>query len=89
MAYTLVTQKPPLVTIPTVPRLNLVGWLPENCLFAAPVYHRNAELLRTPALYQGHSSYMLKSAAATAAKSLPSCPTLLPHRRQPTRLPRP
>ena len=27
--------------------------------------------------------------AATAAKSLQSCPTLRPHRRQPTRLPRP
>ena len=28
-------------------------------------------------------------AAATAAKSLQSCPTVQPHRRQPTRLPRP
>ena len=28
-------------------------------------------------------------AAAAAAKSLQSCPTLQPHRRQPTRLPRP
>ena len=27
--------------------------------------------------------------AATAAKSLQSCPTLRPHRRKPTRLPRP
>ena len=72
MAYTLVTQKPPLVTIPTVPQLNLVRWLPENCLFAAPVYHRNAELLQTPALYKGHSFHTLKS----AAKSLQSCPTL-------------
>ena len=31
----------------------------------------------------------LKCPAAAAAKSLPSCPTLLPHRRQPTRLPHP
>ena len=29
------------------------------------------------------------TAAAAAAKSLQSCPTLRPHRRQPTRLPRP
>ena len=29
------------------------------------------------------------AAAAAAAKSLQSCPTLRPHRRQPTRLPRP
>ena len=29
------------------------------------------------------------SAAAAAAKSLQSCPTLRPHGRQPTRLPRP
>ena len=29
------------------------------------------------------------AAAAAAAKSLQSCPTLQPHRRQPTRLPRP
>ena len=29
------------------------------------------------------------SAAAAAAKSLQSCPTLQPHRRQPTRLPPP
>ena len=29
------------------------------------------------------------SAAAAAAKSLQSCPTVRPHRRQPTRLPRP
>ena len=28
-------------------------------------------------------------AAAAAAKSLQSCPTVRPHRRQPTRLPRP
>ena len=32
---------------------------------------------------------MGKTAAATAAKLLQSCPTLQPHRRQPTRLPRP
>ena len=31
----------------------------------------------------------LFKAAAAAAKSLQSCPTLRPHRRQPTRLPRP
>ena len=31
----------------------------------------------------------LGRAAAAAAKSLQSCPTLWPHRRQPTRLPRP
>ena len=30
-----------------------------------------------------------KWAAAAAAKSLQSCPTVRPHRRQPTRLPRP
>ena len=32
---------------------------------------------------------MGKTAAATAAKLLQSCPTLQPHRQQPTRLPRP
>ena len=31
----------------------------------------------------------LKTAAAAAAKSLQSCPTVRPHRRQPTRLPHP
>ena len=35
------------------------------------------------------SSSSLYAAAATAAKSLQSCPTLRPHRQQPTRLPRP
>ena len=35
-----------------------------------------------PSLPQGFT-------AAAAAKSLQSCPTLQPHRRQPTRLPRP
>ena len=35
-------------------------------------------------------TYMISAAAAAAAKSLQSCPTLCdPHRRQPTRLPRP
>ena len=32
---------------------------------------------------------IIQAAAATAAKSLQSCPTLRPHRWQPTRLPRP
>ena len=32
---------------------------------------------------------MNNHAAATAAKSLQSCPTLQPHRQQPTRLPHP
>ena len=32
---------------------------------------------------------MLNVTAAAAAKSLQSCPTLRPHRRQPTRLPHP
>ena len=32
---------------------------------------------------------LLNIAAATAAKSLQSCPTVQPHRRQPIRLPRP
>ena len=36
-----------------------------------------------------HSFSKVPAAAATAAKSLQSCPTLQPHRRQPTRLPRP
>jgi len=31
----------------------------------------------------------MSAAAAAAAKSLQSCPTLRPHRQQPTRLPRP
>ena len=34
-------------------------------------------------------TWTFKYAAAAAAKSLQSCPTLRPHRRQPTRLPRP
>ena len=33
--------------------------------------------------------YVYAAAAAAAAKSLQSCPTLRPHRRQPTRLPHP
>ena len=33
--------------------------------------------------------FPISFAAAAAAKSLQSCPTLQPHRRQPTRLPRP
>ena len=36
-----------------------------------------------------HSFSKVPAAAATAAKSLQSCPTLQPHRRQPTRLPHP
>ena len=49
-----------------------------------------------PGLHCGQTLYPLShqgsqqhAAAATAAKSLQSCPTLRPHRRQPTRLPRP
>ena len=37
----------------------------------------------------GKSLYYQTTAAATAAKSLQSCPTVRPHRQQPTRLPRP
>ena len=36
-----------------------------------------------------HSNNYSAAVAATAAKSLQSCPTLCDHRRQPTRLPRP
>ena len=35
------------------------------------------------------SAHMKDTAAAAAAKSLQSCPTLRPHRRQPMRLPHP
>ena len=41
------------------------------------------------ALLWNHGSLALLTRAATAAKSLQSCPTLQPHRRQPTRLPHP
>ena len=37
----------------------------------------------------GRLQSMGSAAAAAAAKSLQSCPTLRPHKRQPTRLPRP
>ena len=36
-----------------------------------------------------NDSLLSDAAASAAAKSLQSCPTLWPHRRQPTRLPRP
>ena len=51
---------------------------------------KNNELLYnfTCNMYLMHNN-TFRSAAATAAKSLQSCPTLRPHRRQPTTLPRP
>ena len=36
-----------------------------------------------------HLTYIVRCSAAAAAKSLPSCPTVWPHRWQPTRLLRP
>ena len=39
--------------------------------------------------YLSSPGYLAAAAAAAAAKSLLSCPTVRPHRRQPTRLPRP
>ena len=44
-----------------------------------------------PFLFLNYSklNFLWLNTAAAAAKSLQSCPTLWPHRRQPTRLPRP
>ena len=44
---------------------------------------------RSPALAGRFFTSQAPAAAAAAAKSLQSCPTLRPHRWQPTRLPRP
>ena len=52
-----------------------------NCIKVSPVLvSRNSRLKKAVSML---------GAAAAAAKSLQSCPTLRPHRRQPTRLPRP
>ena len=45
LTLSLVTHKPPLVTIPIVPQAES-SWLPENCLFVAPVHHRLLNLFK-------------------------------------------
>lgn len=45
LTLSLVTHIPPLVTIPIVPQAES-SWLPENCLFVAPVHHRLLNLCK-------------------------------------------
>ena len=75
---------------------DLFTWLHTHGNKSSPPFHFGGALVRQT----GNAKYIKKkttplhtsspnTSAAAAAKSLQSCPTVWPHRRQATRLPRP
>ena len=76
----------------TVQKHQFFGTQPSSGQLSHPYMTTGKTKALTRRTFVGKVMFLLfniLSAAAAAAKSLQSCPTLRPHRRQPTRLPHP
>ena len=74
------------------PRLSLICWAPQGASgssFPQSLLYASIISWKSFSYHIPSPNTLLVTAAAAAAKSLQSCLTLRPHRRQPTRLPCP